>query len=61
ETEDVVAHTVRSGSMILAPVGYHPTVASPGTRNAYLWVLAAHSHESRRYDLAVEDPCYCGT
>lgn len=61
EVEDVVAHTVRSGSMILAPVGYHPTVASPGTQNTYLWVLAAHSHDSRRYDLAVEDPCYSGT
>lgn len=61
QVEDVVAHTVRSGSMILAPVGYHPTVASPGTRNTYLWVMAAHSHASRRYDLAVEDPCYVGT
>lgn len=61
EVEDVVAHTVRSGSMILAPMGYHPTVASPGSQNTYLWVLAAHSHQSRRYDLAVEDPCYSGT
>ena len=61
EVEDIVAHTVRSGSMILAPVGYHPTVASPGTQNTYLWVLAAHSHESRRYDLAVLDPEYENT
>ena len=61
EVQDVVAHTVRSGSMILAPVGYHPTVASPGSQNTYLWVLGAHSHTSRRYDLAVEDPCYVGT
>lgn len=52
----VVAHTVNSGTFILAPRGYHPTVGSPGTRNAYFWVLAAHSHESRRYDLAVSDP-----
>ncbi len=53
---DVVAHTVCSGTMVLAPRGYHPTAASPGTRNAYFWVLAAHSHKSRRYDLAVSDP-----
>ena len=25
---------------ILAPRGYHSTVAAPGTRNTYLWVLA---------------------
>ena len=61
EVEDMVVHTVRSGSMILAPAGYHPTVASPGSQNTYLWILAAHSHESRRYDLAVEDPCFSGT
>lgn len=56
DIHNVVAHTVNSGTMVLAPRGYHPTAASPGTRNAYFWVLAAHSHESRRYDLAVEDP-----
>ena len=56
DTYGVVAHTVKSGTMILAPRGYHPTVAAPGTRNTYLWVLAAHSHKSRRYDLAVLDP-----
>jgi 5-deoxy-glucuronate isomerase len=58
EVEESVAHVVRSGDMVLAPVGYHPTVASPGTQNTYFWVLAAHSHESRRYDLAVLDPVY---
>lgn len=56
ETEDVVAHAVQSGSMVLAPCGYHPTVASPSTRNAYFWALAAFEPSSRRYDLAVEDP-----
>ena len=61
EVEDIVAHTVRSGSMVLAPVGYHPTVASPGTQNTYFWLLAAHSHASRRYDLAVIDPAYENT
>ena len=35
DTHGVVAHTVKSGTMILAPRGYHPTVAAPGTRNTY--------------------------
>jgi len=61
EVEDIVTHTVQSGSMILAPCGYHPTVASPGTRNTYLWVLASFSPESRRYDLAILDPIYKDT
>lgn len=56
DIDGVVAHTVTDGTMILAPRGYHPTVASPGSVNTYFWVLGAHSHESRRYDLAVLDP-----
>ncbi len=54
--EDIVTHTVHSGTMVQAPAGYHPTVACPGTCNAYFWVLAAFSQPSRRYDLAVLDP-----
>ena len=54
--DDIVTHTVHSGTMVQAPRGYHPTVASPGTRNAYLWVLGALRHSSRRYDLAILDP-----
>lgn len=61
EIEDLVVHTVRSGSMVLAPCGYHPTVASPGTCNTYFWILASFSHASRRYDLAVTDPVFLGT
>lgn len=56
DIDKVAVHTVSTGTCILAPRGYHPTVSSPGTQNAYFWVLAAHSHESRRYDLAVSDP-----
>lgn len=56
EREDIVAHPVQSGTMVLAPVGYHPTVAMPGTTNAYFWALAAFSDESRSYDLAILDP-----
>ncbi len=56
EVDDIVTHTVHSGTMVQAPRGYHPTVASPGTRNSYFWVLGALRHSSRRYDLAVLDP-----
>ncbi len=56
EVENIVTHVVRSGTMVQVPCGYHPTVASPGTINAYFWVLAAFTPESRSYDLAVADP-----
>lgn len=56
-----VAHVVRTGSMVLAPRGYHPTVASPGTANAYYWVMTAFTSAGRRYDLAVPDPVFAGT
>lgn len=56
EVEDIVTHTVHSGTFVQAPVGYHPTVASPGTRNVYLWCLGALRHSSRSYNLAVLDP-----
>ncbi|MDO4268162.1 MAG: 5-deoxy-glucuronate isomerase [Eubacteriales bacterium] len=56
DVDNIAAHPVSSGSVVLAPRGYHPTAASPGTKNAYFWVLAAHCHESRSYDLAVLDP-----
>lgn len=58
EVEDIVTHTVHSGTMVQAPCGYHPTVASPGTRNTYLWVLSSFTPKSRSYDLAVLDPEY---
>lgn len=56
--DDAVPHVVHGGDMVLAPCGYHPTVASPNNQCAYFWVLAAHSHASRRYDLSVNDPSY---
>lgn len=58
ETEDIVAHVVRTGTMVQAPCGYHPTVASPGTKSTYFWALAAFTPKSRRYDLAIQDPVY---
>ncbi|MEG0310469.1 MAG: 5-deoxy-glucuronate isomerase [Eubacterium sp.] len=54
--DDAVIHIVQSSSMVLAPKGYHPTVATPDTQNTYLWVLASFSSEQRRYDLAKTDP-----
>ena len=58
KTEDIVAHSVHTGTMVQAPCGYHPTCASPFGRNAYLWVLASFSHPQRRYDLAILDPAF---
>lgn len=54
--EDAVCHIVKNGSMVEAPVGYHPTAAVAGSKNIYFWILGAKCHESRRYDLAVTDP-----
>ncbi len=56
--ENCVTHVVRSGTMVQAPKGYHPTVSSPGSVNAYLWILVAFTPKSRRYDLAIPDPAY---
>lgn len=53
---NAVCHIVENGSVVVAPVGYHPTCAIPGSKNIYFWVLAAMNQESRRYDLAKNDP-----
>lgn len=58
DIDNMVVHTVYSGTMVQAPAGYHPTVASPNSKNAYLWVLASFNHDVRRYDLAELDPAY---
>lgn len=52
------AHFVYTGDCVIAPRGYHPTVAIPGIQNSYFWVMAAKSQKSRRYDLAVPDPSF---
>jgi 5-deoxy-glucuronate isomerase len=49
-------HPVSSGDCVAIPEGYHPTVGMPGVKSCYFWVMVAHSAESRRYDLAVNDP-----
>lgn len=53
---DAQFQPVINGSIALAADGYHPTVASPGVRNRYFWVLAAFDHQSRGYNHAVSDP-----
>jgi 5-deoxy-glucuronate isomerase len=49
-------HPVSDGDCVIVPEGYHPTVGMPGAKSTYFWVMVAHSKESRRYDLAVNDP-----
>ena len=49
-------HPVSTGDCVIVPEGYHPTCGMPGVRSCYFWVMAAHKAESRRYDLAVNDP-----
>ena len=49
-------HPVSSGDCVIIPEGYHPTAGMPGVRSCYFWVMSAFRPESRRYDLAVDDP-----
>ena len=51
-----VVHVVSTGDMVAIPEGYHPTCGCPGARSTYFWIMVAHSRESRRYDLAINDP-----
>lgn len=57
DLRDFYAHKVASGDLIAMPNGYHPTVATPGVKNIYLWALFAHDPvKDRRYDLAQMHP-----
>lgn len=49
-------YPVKDGTIVMIPEGYHPTVSFPGSKNVYLWSLAAFTHELRRYDLGIDDP-----
>ena len=49
-------HPVSTGDCVIVPEGYHPTCGMPGVKSCYFWVMAARKLESRRYDLAVNDP-----
>jgi len=49
-------HPVSTGDCVIIPEGYHPTCGMPGVKSCYFWMMAAHTAESRRYDLAINDP-----
>ncbi|NSW89263.1 MAG: 5-deoxy-glucuronate isomerase [Firmicutes bacterium] len=57
-TDEITVHIVKDGDVVIMPYGYHPTVAAPGTRNTYFWILAAKKPEFRRYDLSEPDECF---
>ncbi|NHF60093.1 5-deoxy-glucuronate isomerase [Flavobacteriaceae bacterium TP-CH-4] len=47
---------VSTGDCVIIPEGYHPTVGMPGVNSCYFWIMSALRPESRRYDLAINDP-----
>lgn len=46
--EPEVATLVHDGDAVLMPSGYHPNVAVPGHRIAFLWAMAAHQEGKGR-------------
>jgi 5-deoxy-glucuronate isomerase len=45
------------GDAVLLPSGYHPNVAVPGHRIAFLWAMAAHREvEDRQYGVVNVQP-----
>jgi 5-deoxy-glucuronate isomerase len=55
---DEQAEIVRSGDAVIVPDGYHPTVASPGSRMKYIWFLGAKRTEADRRAKTVNHPSY---
>ncbi len=48
---------VRDGDAVLMPAGYHPNVAVPGHRIAFLWAMAAHREvEDRQFGVVNIQP-----
>jgi 5-deoxy-glucuronate isomerase len=48
---------VRDGDAVLMPSGYHPNVAVPGHRIAFLWAMAAHREvEDRQFGVVNIQP-----
>jgi 5-deoxy-glucuronate isomerase len=48
---------VREGDAVLMPAGYHPNVAVPGHRIAFLWAMAAHrEQEDRKFGVVNVQP-----
>ncbi len=46
--EPEFATIVRDGDVVLMPRGYHPNVAAPGHRIAFLWAMAARREQEDR-------------
>jgi 5-deoxy-glucuronate isomerase len=50
---------VRDGDAVLIPSGYHPNVAVPGHRIAFLWAMAAHREvEDRQFGVVNVQPAF---
>jgi 5-deoxy-glucuronate isomerase len=48
---------VRDGDVVLMPSGYHPNIAVPGHRIAFLWAMAAHREvEDRQFGVVNIQP-----
>jgi 5-deoxy-glucuronate isomerase len=55
--EPELATIVRDGDAVLMPRGYHPNVAAPGHRIAFLWAMAAHREsEDRQFGVVNVQP-----
>lgn len=54
------AEIVRNGDAVVVPVGYHPTVAAPGTRMQYAWFMGAKNAEADRRAPVVVHPDFAG-
>ena len=54
----LICEVVQSGTAVVVPYGYHPTVAAPGSKNSYVWIMMAKdpAEKNRRYDLAKPYP-----
>ena len=52
------AEIVRSGDAVTVPDGYHPTVATPGSRMKYIWFLGAKRTEEDRRAKTINHPVY---
>ena len=52
------AEIVHNGDAVIVPEGYHPTVASPGSRMKYVWFLGAKRSEADRRAKTINHPLY---
>lgn len=56
-----LATIVHEGDVVIMPQGYHPTVAAPGTRTGFLWVMAANREGvDRQFGVVNVQPEFAG-